>query len=84
MCLGDGLNDFIDLMKWFCYFIVYYYQRYFFYEFIKKNEMYCKKIGFRIEINLVEVNMLLVELIYCYYMVLNYQLYYVKELWQGK
>lgn len=41
--------------------------------------MHRRKNGLRIEINLVEVNMPLVELIYRYYTVLNYQLHYVKE-----
>lgn len=41
--------------------------------------MHRRKNGLRIEINLVEVNVPLVELIYRYYTVLNYQIHYVKE-----
>lgn len=46
--------------------------------------MHRRKNGLRIEINLVQVNMPLVELIYRYYTVLNYQLHYVREQRQRK
>lgn len=46
--------------------------------------MHRRKNGLSIEINLVEVNVPLVELIYRYYTVLNYQIHYVKEPRQRK
>lgn len=67
MCLEDGSNDFTNSMKLLCYFTVHYYWRYFPHDFTKKNKMHCRRNGFRIENNLVEVNMPLVELINRYY-----------------